>query len=579
MEGNTATFGSSPDSLPEVTQPSVFANFQSRGGGSPGSDAAFTFEVSALGKPREPVGSFPTQAMHPAFQQLHHQQQQMMRAAQSNIIPAHAAMLPILNPLPAFASPPSSPVPDDNGHNGSSGKRRRRRSSGSDDGSEGGWSDAPRGEDEPMPKWSVNDFESCCRVYDSSTTEIPSVPFRVQVDKGFKYSRSCNAYICQKKNHFQVTVTLQVPVDIAYVATSAGFARVSGLSILMHGIKLETPANKVQLDQSQQDRTKKMFKPVMVTPTPGEVSRITIGRLHFSEPTANNMRKKGKPNPEQRFFALVVTLGARSGDQFYPIASHISERIIVRASNPRQFENETPQVHRSMWIKGSMPNSTFHVGSVGINVEVPDEALCVHGNIRLSGAIMHPSDERIKTDILPLDSREQLHNVRQLGIYHYLFVSPWTQQLGQPGLEGESGIVAQELQRVLPDAVASAGDVRLPDGTVVPNMLMVNRDRLYLENIGATQELAKITDHLTARLESLELENRALLQRLERLTHGSASSPAPRSYLHTASAPLASSLATPQPSLHGFVSAQVVPRVTTMVGFLLTTLLGGRATM
>lgn len=40
------------------------------------------------------------------------------------------------------------------------------------------------------------------------------------------------------------------------------------------------------------------------------------------------------------------------------------------------------QVHRSMWIKGSLPNSTFHVGSVGINVEVPDEALCVHGNIR-----------------------------------------------------------------------------------------------------------------------------------------------------------------------------------------------------
>ncbi len=36
----------------------------------------------------------------------------------------------------------------------------------------------------------------------------------------------------------------------------------------------------------------------------------------------------------------------------------------------------------NVWIKGVAPNTTYHVGSVGINVEIPDEALCVHGNIR-----------------------------------------------------------------------------------------------------------------------------------------------------------------------------------------------------
>ena len=31
-----------------------------------------------------------------------------------------------------------------------------------------------------------------------------------------------------------------------------------------------------------------------------QVTKVTIGRLHFSETTTNNMRKKGLPNPDQR---------------------------------------------------------------------------------------------------------------------------------------------------------------------------------------------------------------------------------------------------------------------------------------
>lgn len=35
-----------------------------------------------------------------------------------------------------------------------------------------------------------------------------------------------------------------------------------------------------------------------------QVTKVTVGRLHFSETTSNNMRKKGKPNPEQRYFQV-----------------------------------------------------------------------------------------------------------------------------------------------------------------------------------------------------------------------------------------------------------------------------------
>lgn len=42
------------------------------------------------------------------------------------------------------------------------------------------------------------------------------------------------------------------------------------------------------------------FVSARVTLPSEQVTKVTVGRLHFSETTANNMRKKGKPNPDQR---------------------------------------------------------------------------------------------------------------------------------------------------------------------------------------------------------------------------------------------------------------------------------------
>ena len=38
-------------------------------------------------------------------------------------------------------------------------------------------------------------------------------------------------------------------------------------------------------------------------------------------------------------------------------------------------------------------------GSVGINTDCTDEALTVHGNVRLTGKLTSPSDVRAKTDL------------------------------------------------------------------------------------------------------------------------------------------------------------------------------------
>lgn len=206
----------------------------------------------------------------------------------------------------------------------------------------------------------------------------------------------------------------------------------------------------------------------------GQVGKVTVGRLHFSETTCNNMRKKGRPNPEQRYFQLVVGLHAHTFTGYYPIISHASERIIVRASNPGQFEGD---VDLCCWQRGITQNSIFHQGKIGINTDMPDECLVVNGNVKVSGHIIQPSDERVKHNICELDTEDQLDNVNQIRIVRYQYDSSFAGHHEIDSGRYQTGILAQELQKVLPDAVHVGGSVKLSDGTNIDNFLQVNKVR------------------------------------------------------------------------------------------------------
>ncbi|MED6285817.1 hypothetical protein CHARACLAT_033074 [Characodon lateralis] len=157
--------------------------------------------------------------------------------------------------------------------------------------------------------------------------------YRVDADKGFNFSLADDAFVCQKKNHFQVTVYVGMLGDPKYIKTNEGLQPIDCFYLKLHGVKVEAMNQSISVEQSQSDRSKKPFKPVLVTLPPEQVTKVTVGRLHFSETTANNMRKKGKPNPDQRYFMLVVALHAQSHSQSYTVAAHVSERIIVRVTS------------------------------------------------------------------------------------------------------------------------------------------------------------------------------------------------------------------------------------------------------
>ncbi|CAK9292205.1 unnamed protein product [Gordionus sp. m RMFG-2023] len=371
-------------------------------------------------------------------------------------------------------------------------------------------------------------------LYTQDLAPLSTPSFTVIADKGFNYSTVDESFVCQKKNHFQITMDICLQNDPKFLKLSSGlFKPIRNFYAIFYGVKAESVSQIIKIEQSQSDRSKKSFNPIQLSLVLGKPQKITIGRLHFSETTINNMRKKGKPNPDQRYFLLIVALCARVGkvnNDFKPnesvnakmarfenedfedhiLSAFASEKIIVRASNPGQFDNDPD----STWQKGQGAETICHMGQVGINTENPDESLVVQGNIKLTGHILQPSDIRIKTNIVELDTKQQLHNVSQIKLYHYKYDSA---QVGDFVREGDSlsdtGVIAQELEKVLPEAVKKSGCWHLPNGKIIQDFMIVNKERIFLENVGAVKELTKLTSTLGTRIEKLEKLNKALPHR------------------------------------------------------------------
>lgn len=152
--------------------------------------------------------------------------------------------------------------------------------------------------------------------------------------------------------------------------------------------------------------------------------------------------------------------------------------------------------------------------------------------MKISGHIVQPSDSRAKQEISELDTSQQLQNVKRIRVVKYRYEPEFAIHSGlanlpnmQPHLNNnandlrsgvrdiiDTGVIAQEIREVLPDAVQEAGSVLLPNGDVIDNFLLVNKDRIYMENIGAVKELCKVTGSLETRIEELERINSRLVQ-------------------------------------------------------------------
>nr|XP_014714024.2 myelin regulatory factor-like protein [Equus asinus] len=388
----------------------------------------------------------------------------------------------------------------------------RSYSSKAQDGDNEGQKVMPEDQCAPALKWQPYRSVPWHSLLNSRYEKLPDIGYQVVTDKGFNFSPADEAFVCQKKNHFQLTIHIQVWGSPQFVKTQMGLKPIEMFYLKAFGVKVEATNQIIAIEQSQADRSKKIFNPVKVDLLADQVTKVTLGRLHFSETTANNMRKKGKPNPDQRYFMLVVGLYAASQDQSYMLSAHISERIIVRASNPGQFENDSD----ALWQRGQVPESVVCHGRVGINTDAPDEALVVCGNVKVMGTVMHPSDSRAKQNVQEVDTNEQLRRIAQMRIVEYDYKPEFASAMGIKAAH-QTGMIAQEVREILPAAVREVGDVTCENGETLEHFLMVDKDQIFMENVGAVKQLCKLTNNLEERIEELELWNRKLA-RLKRLS-------------------------------------------------------------
>ncbi|KAK6765578.1 hypothetical protein RB195_025471 [Necator americanus] len=182
-------------------------------------------------------------------------------------------------------------------------------------------------------KFSTFQEDQWSSLYDINHQQLTKLKICVVADKGFNYSNSDGCFVNQKKNHFQISVNIEANDENPpkFVKVDGVMHPIKAIKLAFCGVKAEMLSSEIQIKQSQTDRKPIPHDPVILNIHAREITKVTVPRLHFSETTLNNQRKNNRPNPDQKYFLLVVRLLAciENGPPAL-IQAQQSEKVIVR---------------------------------------------------------------------------------------------------------------------------------------------------------------------------------------------------------------------------------------------------------
>jgi hypothetical protein len=141
-------------------------------------------------------------------------------------------------------------------------------------------------------------------------------------------------------------------------------------------------------------------------------------------------------------------------------------------------------------------------GNVGIGTTTPSFPLEVTGDAYITGDLTVASDRNLKKDIQPIDGAlATIGNLNPVSYYYKTDEYP-SMKLSE---KKKMGLIAQELEQVLPNLVSEAGTVAHSNGEMV-SMKSVNYLELVPVLIKAIQELEDKVDQRDALIETLSLQ-------------------------------------------------------------------------
>jgi hypothetical protein len=113
-------------------------------------------------------------------------------------------------------------------------------------------------------KWHTFTPNKWGTLVDAHGNDLPPPSYRVDADKGFNFSPSDDAFVCQKKNHFQITVHYGIHGHPKYVRCAEGGQVKPIHSYYLHfqGVKVScTPMFLLVFHIDQSFRWKALHKP------------------------------------------------------------------------------------------------------------------------------------------------------------------------------------------------------------------------------------------------------------------------------------------------------------------------------
>jgi hypothetical protein len=253
---------------------------------------------------------------------------------------------------------------------------------------------------------------------------------------------------------------------------------------------------------------------------PNDVETLVLTRLLFSRCTANNRRATGsghRPLADERQELLTASVDVVmqvKGMGSSPPTTRVrvvSPPFIVRHDYPHKRrrtarddvkpDTTSEQVPAAVTSAPSSPAAPPPDGAwkssagalttldrVSIGTESSPEALTVHGNALVTGSVRTLSDARLKVDIVHVSGVDALRVVRALRLYTY----SWHDAVpNQPAGQRQVGLIAQEVQRVMPEAVREVQS-GLPGGPAT--ILSVDYQQVAAANVGAVRELSRIVE-------------------------------------------------------------------------------------
>ncbi|CAI4232172.1 unnamed protein product [Auanema sp. JU1783] len=343
----------------------------------------------------------------------------------------------------------------------------------------------------PVIKFSKFEEDKWLPLYDAERNELEKLQVHVVADKGFNFSTPDQCFVNQKKNHFQISVHIEAIDNLppVFVKKDGHLIPIKDFKLVFCGVKSEMPSCEIQIKQSQNDRKPINHDPVTIKIIERQMTKVTVPRLHYQDTTMNNQRKGNRPNPEQKYFLLVIRLVAQTEDgQIHIIQSYQSEKVIVRATNPGSFEPPEVEVQ---WQRNGSLLYTQNTVAIGSDISVGDAKLNVHGDIYHVGKVITPSDFTLKENFTEKDCSQALENVRKLHVVGFSYKPEIAEKWGLPDSQRhKTGLIAQELAAILPEAVHDIGDY-----------LTVDENRVFYETLMATKELCRLTGDLDSKID------------------------------------------------------------------------------